>query len=164
MELYKINKVIEDVLEHGFVFDEETGEVLFDEENLNDLMIAFNEKVDNIACYIKSLEGLNEAIANEKKALDARKKANDKKIERLKDYIKYNMMQREMDKLETGRNKISFRKSTSLNIINEDAIPMWFFEQKVEYKLNKTQLTKELKNGQIIEGCELVEKQNLQLK
>ena len=61
MKLYEINQHYLEVLENGFSFDEETGEILFDKENLDQLEGAFEEKVDNIACYIKDLEGLKSA-------------------------------------------------------------------------------------------------------
>ena len=164
MNLYKMNGIINEILENGFFFDEETGEVIFDESSLEELNIAFNEKVDNVACYIKSLENLNNGIKAEKKALDARIKANDKKVEWLKDYLTYNLKQRDMSKFESARNKITFRKSTSVNVLNEDLIPIEFKLAKMEYSLDKKSLKDALTKGVEIEGCELVTKNNLQLK
>ena len=54
MNIYEINKAIEDILEDGFSVDEETGEILFDESNLNALDAEISEKIENVACYIKN--------------------------------------------------------------------------------------------------------------
>lgn len=164
MELYKINKYIQDVLENGYSFDEETGEVLFDESNLDTLEIAFNEKVDNIICYIKNLNALNDAIDSEIKALGERKKANDTKVESLKNYVVKSMKMRDMDKLETSKNKISFRKSKSLNVVDESKIPDVYFTQKIEKKVDKTAIKKALNDKKEVAGCELVTNINLQIK
>ena len=51
--LYEINNDYVNVIENGFSIDEETGEILFDKTNLDELEIEFKEKADNIACYIK---------------------------------------------------------------------------------------------------------------
>lgn len=164
MELYKINKHIQDVLENGYSFDEETGEILFDTSSLDTLEIAFNEKVDNIICYIKNLNALNDAIESEIKALGERKKANNKKVENLTNYVLTTMKMREMDKLETAKNKVSFRKSKSLNVVDESKIPSIYFTEKIEHKVNKKAITDAIKQGYEIEGCELVEKTNLIIK
>ena len=55
MNIYEINKAIEDILEDGFSVDEETGEILFDESALNALNAEISEKIENVACYIKNL-------------------------------------------------------------------------------------------------------------
>ena len=46
--LYEINQAIMDCV------DEETGEIV-DIEKLNDLHMQFDDKVENIACFIKNL-------------------------------------------------------------------------------------------------------------
>lgn len=164
MKLYEINKHYEEVINNGFSFDEETGEILFDAENLDALECAFDEKVDNIACYIKDLDALKSAIDAEAKVLAERKKTTQTKIDTLKQYITESMKLRDLTKLETARNKLSFRKSTSVNITDESKISTDYFVEKVERKLDKKTLLADLKKGAEIEGAELQEKKNLQIK
>lgn len=164
MKLYEINQHYLDVLENGFSFDEETGEILFDKENLDQLEGAFEEKVDNIACYIKDLEGLKSAIDQEAKSLAERKKQTQTKIDNLKQYLLDSLTMRDLNKYETPRNKLSTRKSTSVKVTNENLIKAEYFTEKVERKLDKKTLLKDLKDGAEIEGAELQVKQNLQLK
>lgn len=164
MNLYEIDKHYQEVLENGFSFDEETGEVLFDTESLDTLQGEYNEKIDNIVCFIKDLEALNVAIKNEKKALDERIKMNDNKIERLKNYIIGSLNQRQLKKFETSKNKLSFRKSESVNVLDESLIDKKFMKEKITYSVDKTSIKKALKNGEVVDGATLEVKENLQIK
>lgn len=164
MQLYEIDKRYMEVLEQGFSIDEDTGEILFDAENMDKLDVEFNDKVDNIACYIKDLNGLSESISNEIKALQERKKQNDAKAERLKGYIASSMQLRNLNKLESARNKLSFRKSVSVMVEDESKIDEDLFTIKMEKKLDKNKVKALLKEGIEVEGCKLVENTNLQIK
>ena len=164
MNLYEIDKHYQEVLENGFSFDEETGEILFDTESLDQLQGEYNEKIDNIVCFVKSLEALNNAIKNEKKALDERIKFNDNKIERLKSYVSESLKQRQLKKFETSKNKLSFRKSESVNVLDESLLDKKFMKEKTTYTPDKTSIKKALKNGEEVSGAVLEVKENLQIK
>ena len=134
--LYELDKEYELAL-NNFKVDEETGEVLFDNELLEQLEGDYKQKVDNIACYIKDLQALSQSIKNEKANLDERLKANDKKIDSLKNYLFVSLERREISKLETARNKLSFRKSTSLIVEDEKLVPKKFINKVVTEKIDK---------------------------
>ncbi len=163
MNLYEINDAYEKALSN-FTVDEETGEIIFDEEELQKLEGEFKDKVDNIACYIKSLNSLSESIKAEKNALDERLKANDKKVESLKKFLAMSLEMRDMNKFESARNKISFRKSTSVVINDEKSLPDKYVKTVVTEKVDKKAIGEALKSGEIIEGCYLKESNNLQIK
>ena len=80
MRLYEINEEIMQCV------DFETGEVI-DEGKLNDLQMLREEKIENIGLWIKDLKAEAKAIAEEVKALNARKKAAENKAESLKQYL-----------------------------------------------------------------------------
>ena len=163
MNLYEINDAYEKALSN-FTVDDETGEVIFDDEEIKRLEGAFEEKVDNIACYIKSLNALSDSIKAEKQALDERLKSNDKKAESLKKFLVMSLEMRDMKKFESARNKLSFRKSTSV-VINEDAVlPTKYVKTVVTEKVDKKAIGDALKNGEVVEGCYLKESNNLQIK
>ena len=164
MNLYKIDKAYLDVIENGFSFDDETGEVLFDESMIDQLEGEFYDKIDNICAYIKNQEALKAGISEEVKVLNDRKKSTDKKIDYLKKLITDSMERREVKKIETPRNRISFRKSVSVNVLDENQIDGSYFVEKVERKLDKKTLLADLKNGVEVDGAELLEKQNIQIK
>lgn len=161
--LYGIDRAYERAL-NNFTVDEETGEIFFDEKKIERLKDDYRNKVDNIACYIKDLEALSNAIKAEKTALDERLKANDKKIEALKRYVANSLEMHEIDKLETARNKLSFRKSTSVVISDEKTVPNQYIKTVVTEKIDKKAIGDALKKGEIVNGCYLKESNNLQIK
>lgn len=164
MNLYEINIHLRKVIEEGFSIDEETGEILFDEENLNELKEAFKDKLDGIACYIKDLNAKADAIKKEIDNLKERKEACERKADKLKDYIANALKVTDLDGIETPRNKIGFRKSTSVKVNDETLISYRYFTEKTEKKLNKKAVLEDLKKGIEVDGCELEVKRNLQIK
>ena len=161
--LYELDKEYELAL-NNFKVDEETGEVFFNNELLEQLEGDYKQKVDNIACYIKDLQALSQSIKNEKANLDERLKANDKKIESLKNYLFVSLERREISKLETARNKLSFRKSTSLIVEDEKLVPRKYINKVVTEKIDKKAITDVIKSGKSVKGCYLQENYNLQIK
>lgn len=151
--LYEINSTILDCV------DPETGEVI-DESKLTELQLAFDDKVEGIACWIKNLVSDAEAIKQEKLALAARQQAAEKKAESLKRYLS---MVLDGGKFKTAKVQISFRKSKQvivrdLNKIDDDYLK---FEEPT---VDKTKVKKALEDGIKLDGVELVEKNNIQIK
>lgn len=163
MNLFEINKAISDVIEKGFYEDEETGEILFEVDDLDDLKIAFDEKIDGISGYIKNLDSLNDGIKKEIDNLSKRKKENEK-IKSLKDYLLTMLDIEGIKKYETVKNKLSTRKSKSVNILNEDLISNDFKKRKETWSIDKTAIKAAISNGKKVDGAELVENTNLTLK
>lgn len=160
MTLWQIDERINKILENDFYIDEETGEV-FLPENLDELEIERTEKIENIALYIKNLKSEADAIKCEIDNLKKRVETKKNKVERLTEYLE-NALNGE--KLETSKVALSYRNSTSVKIENEEVIPDELMTIKTEKKPNKTAIAKLLKSGGLVVGCELVEKQNLQIK
>lgn len=161
--LYEIDKAYMSAL-NNFTVDEETGEVFFNDDELQKLEDDFKSKADNIACYIKDLTTLNNAMKAEKASLEARYKANEAKINKLKCYLSQSLEMRDMRNLETPRNKLSFRKSTSVVISDERIVPIKYIKTVITEKVDKKAISDALKKGELIEGCYLLESNNLQIK
>lgn len=147
----------------------ENGEIEEDAiaDTLESIEGEFEDKADNIACLVKTYDAEAEAIKNEEKALKERRERKERQSESLKTYIASTMIQLGKAKIETARNVLSFRKSTSLQISDEN----WFMEKypdlvKTEIKksIPKKDISDLIKQGQEFVGAELVEKQNLQIK
>lgn len=169
MNLYEIDKRINDTIE--FCCDLETGELLDDEmlENtLNNLELSKEEKLTNIAKYIKNLTSDAKALQEEKLKFAKRQRITENKIKRLKKYIDDFIRNTQGEdfnnfKFKDVNNTISYRKSQSLEIDDIDKINEDFL--KVEKTVrDKRELTKALKNGLNIDGCHLEEKYSLQIK
>lgn len=161
--LYEINNAINDVLEQGFSFDEETGEILYEEPDLAQLQIDLETKLDNIACFIKNEEAEAEMIRAEELKLAKRRKTKEKKAEYLKGYLTAYMESTNKEKFESARSRISFRKSESLKVDDVYKVPEDFLRYK-EPEVNKAELKKAVKAGLEVEGVELVASKNIQIK
>ncbi len=165
MNLYEINESLKAVLEGGMVVDEETGEILFDAENIEDLQLALDEKLEGCALYLKNLEAEAAAIKEEETNLATRRKTKERKAERLKEYIRDVMADNgEGFRLETPRAALSLRRSESVAITDQALIPKEYLRIKEDIKPDKTAIKKALKNGQSVQGVCLVENLNLQVK
>jgi len=127
----------------------------------------FNEKADNIACIIKNLSAEVTAIKTERDALNERIKSKQHREESLKAYLSYAMESMKISKVETARNAISFRKSTSCFIPDEEDFKQRHTDlckKELVVTIPRADIAKMLKNGQEISGAELRTKQNLQIK
>ena len=167
MKLYEIAKEFED-----FISAVEAGEI--PEEAINDTLESITalleDKADNIACLIKNLKADAEAIRAEEINLAERRKAKEKRIDGLKTYLGETLRHAGYDKLETARNRISFRKSESVSVADEAEFIAWAAKNRddlLTYKepaINKTAIKKALASGEEITGAFIESKQNIQIK
>ena len=152
MNLYQINEEILSCI------DMETGEVL-DAAKLDGLQIALDDKLEGIGCWIKNLEAEAAAYKAEKDAFAARQKAAENKAASLKNYLANYLRG---CPFETLRVKVSFRKSESLEISETAVVPMEYLKHTVD--VDKAELKKAVKAGLVLDGVQLVQKQNIQIK
>lgn len=153
MKLYEINKAILNCI------DDETGEIV-DAEKLNELQLARDEKVESIACWIKNLTAEAEALKKEKQAFADRQSRTEKLIDSLKEYLSEAL---DGQKFNTARVQVSFRKSEQVSVEDVYKLPEDYITY-LEPKPDKAGLKKLLKSGVKVEGCTLIEKNNIQVK
>ena len=147
----------------------ENGEIEQDPiaDTLESIEGEFEDKADNIACLIKTFNAEAEAIKAEEKNLRERRERKEKQSDSLKSYLSITMQQLNKSKVETARNVLSFRKSTSLHIPDHERfmdLHPNLVNIKVEKTISKKEATEMIKAGCLVEGAELIEKQNLQIK
>lgn len=160
--LYELDQRIATLIENGFAVDEETGEVFFAEEDLEALEAARMQKLDGVACFIKSLNAEAAAIRAEEKALAARRRAKEAKAGRLCEYLAQSLQKAGESRFESARCVVSFRKSEAVEIMDESLLlPDYVSFKKVP---NKAALKRALKNGAQLKGARLIVKQNIQVK
>ena len=152
--LYEIDQGILECL------DLETGEVI-DPERLESLQMERDQKIENVACWVKNLLSDADAIKAEKEALANREAKYRKKAESLKKWLE---MALEGQKFATARCAVSFRRSVQVGILDENKIPQDLMVQTVTFSPDKTAIKELLKNGQEVGGCYLIENQNIQIK
>lgn len=162
MTLYEINSQIIDFM-NNIEIDEETGEILTDMSMLDQLQVAHDEKIENIALFIKNTEADCDAIKKEEASLAKRRKAKENLINRLKSALSDDL---QGSKFETPRCKISFRKSTSTEVDEEEFLKYHKdLCTKVEsYKYSKADLKKMVQGGTALHGVKLVENKSISVK
>ena len=134
------------------------------QEALGQVEEDINTKIENTCKVMKEIEADALGIDEEIKRLTVLKKQKENTAKKLKEYVEFEMNGIGLNKVEGKLFKISFRKSKSLKIIDETKIPKEFIKVKTTETISKTELSKALKNGEIIEGAELVENRSLQIK
>ncbi len=161
--LYELDQAVLSVLDNGLVFDEETGEIIWDEDNFEQLEGERKEKLESVALYIKSLDADALAIKTEEKKLADRRAVKERKAERLREYVSRSMQTFGDPKIETPRVALSFRKSQAVEIWDADEIPAIYLRQAAPTP-DKAAIKKALRNGESISGASLAERQILQIK
>lgn len=167
MKLYEINEEIER-LANGLEIDEETGEIInYDDikSQLDKLDLEKERKVDSISWVIETKLAMIEARKEKIKSLQKMNKTDENTVERLKEYLSYALESWDMDKMETAEHKISFRKSVSVNVYNEELVPAEFIKEKIERSVDKTAIKNYIKeSGNEVNGVILVDNKNIQIK
>lgn len=161
MRLYDIAQDLYEVINGGMVFDEETGEVIFDCTNLDALQDSFDEKLEACGIFVKNLNADITAMKDERRRLTERIDRDEKKVERLKSYISDCMSIAERDRISTAKVDIGKRKSYAVSVDDEKAIPYYFKRTETVEKINKSAILKLLKEGKEIEGASLEERRNI---
>ena len=139
-------------------------------DTLESITAELEDKADNIACLIKNLTAEAEAIKAEEENLANRRKSKENQVKRMKEYLSEVLQKSGFSKLETARNKITFRKSESIGIEDETEFIKWAEEYNdifLTYKqptINKTAIKKALADGVEVVGVSVETKQNIQIK
>lgn len=160
MNIYEIQQSIMALV------DPETGEIA-DFETLDNLIMARDEKIENIALWIKNLVAESKAIREEEKTLAERRRSAESKTESLKKYLD---MVLAGDKFTTPRVAITYRKSSAVEV--DEGFVEWANESEHRQKLlrfsdpsiDKTAIKDLLAGGTQLKFARIVENQNLQIK
>lgn len=152
--IYEIDRAIIECI------DFETGEIL-DEDQLERLQIERDDKIENVACFIKNLNADIKALKEEEQSLAERRKAKENKVEQLKKYLAGALNN---TPFESTRARIGFRRSTAVEIVDEAIIPKKYLNKEVVVKVDKKAIGEALKQGVSVKGAELKENFNIQIK
>lgn len=162
MNIYQIQNeyllLINQIIDNG-------GEVTPQQElNLQITRDQLQDKGTNYAFVIKKLDAECDIIDAEIKRLTELKKVRQNACERLKANISNAMQIFEVDKIESPLIKLSFRKSQSVNVADVNSLPNEYKTIKVTESADKLKIKQALLNGEVIEGCEIINNNNLQIK
>ena len=141
-------------------FDEETGELL-DEEKLNDLQMERDAKIEGVGLAVKNLEAYIVACEAEKETFDKNIARAKKQIKGYKHWL---ADATKGQKFSTPRLTISSRPSESVNILDEKLIPAVYIKWKSASTVDKVKIKQAIKAGFQVDGAELVQNRNVQVK
>jgi hypothetical protein len=153
-----------------FLKQVEAGEV--PEEAINDTLEGiegdFEDKADNIACFIKSLNAEAKAIREEMDALSERMKSKQAKADKLTDYLFVCMNALNLKKLETTRNLLQIKLNPP-SVVTDDEFIAWAKANRddllafKEPTADKTAIKAAMKFGDI-PHCSVEQKERLTIK
>ena len=153
MKLYEINQEILDCI------DMETGEIIA-LEKLENLQMDKHEKLRNIAFVALNAAADMKAYEEQEKKFAARKRSAKATVEWAKETLARELGGQKMKEAEFT---ISYRKSEAVEVADEAAVPDEFRIPQPD-KIDKAALKAALKNGAVIAGAQIVERQNIQIK
>ena len=154
--LYELEKAIADF---ELEIDEDTGEILNLEE-LDQLQLERDTKIENIALWIKNLTSDAEAYKKEKESFYQKERAAKNKAENLKRYLQDFHAG---EKYKSDRVTISYRKSQSVTITDPGQLPAAFLRHK-DPEPDKAKIKELLREGVLVAGAELTDKVSMQIK
>lgn len=158
MNLYDLTESWQKV--YDMDLDEETW---FD--TLTSIDEAIEDKAENIAKLIRSLDSDVEAYGNEIKRLSDRKRVAENKIKSVKAYLQSNMEQLGKEKFKTELFSFGIQNNPAgVDITNEKVIPVEFITVETVKKVDKRELIKALKAGEEITGAELKQTRSLRIR
>lgn len=162
MSLYSITGNLLAVIEGGMVVDDNSGEILFDADNLEELEGEYLDKLEACGIYCKNEQAEIEAMKAEEKRLADRRRVKENKVKRLKEYMLQSMDATQTKKLDTPKVYISTRKSQKVVIDKISELPTYCF--KVTQTPSKTLIKEAIEDGRTVGGAHIEESVNLTLK
>lgn len=132
------------------------------EEALKINLDNFNAKAEGYVKAIKNYKAEEDAIAEEIKRLQEKKRVNANAQARLKEALKTAMDTFDTPKVQAGLFKVSLTKSEAVNIVDESLIPEEY--KKIKYDISKTDIKNAIKSGLVVEGAEIVENKSITIR
>lgn len=105
-----------------------------------------------------------EWIKSEIARLQALLETEEKHLDKAKNSIDWIMKATGTDKLETSLNNLSYRKSESVSILDENSIPAEYWKEKVTKSIDKVGIKEAIKSWKEVAWASIQTNMNLQIK
>lgn len=160
-DLYTIDDAILSCLSE-IVINDETGEVedVIDTDKLTALAMERDQKIENIALWIKNLKAEEQMLKAEKLAYEKRQKSVNNLKEYLTDFLNKYL---DGEKFKTTKCCVSYRTSDSVDITDITKVDRQFLRFK-EPEADKNAIKKLLRKGVAVDGARLIEKRSVTIK
>ena len=156
MTIYEIDKAIMDCI------DPETGEV--DEQQLVELQMERDRKIDSVAAWVLDLTGDAEKIKAEIDRLEKLKRSVENKTDSLKKYLVFALAEQNY---KGDVYRVNFRRTKSVKDMSEEEakkLPVEFQIVKTTVKPDKKKLKAAIDEGWQISGVEIEERVSVTVK
>lgn len=181
LSAWGVSQQIAQIVEQGFSYDEETGEIFFTTDDLDALEIKLEDKMSSLTGLYKKFSATAETLKNRSKEIAEKSNRFETKAENIKKYIDHLMQLNNKTKMDAGDNTISYRSSVSSEVFDEEALREYINSDKdladKYFKIKKPDINKKAIGDDIkatkqadgtytlnIPGFKLVENRNLQIK
>lgn len=155
---------LETVIEGGMVIDEETGEILFDSENLDALQATAAQKFLATSIYAGKQRKQAESLRELAKALTESAKSMERKAERVELYM-LNCARAAGGEIKTDTITVKVRKCpASVEILDEGDVPEAYWSEKVTRSIDKVAIKEAIKAGEYVPGAALVQREKVSVK
>lgn len=127
----------------------------------------FEEKAINVAMFIRNLEASAAAIKQAESDMSDRRKAQEKKAQVMKEYLKDNMQACGKIKIESPYFALTIKKNPSAVVIDDaGAIPSELYTYPVapEPFPDKKAIAEAIKSGLVVNGAHLEQAERLEIK
>ena len=140
--------------------DEDVLKALFD-----DIQGKTEDKLEAMAHIRAELLADEDKLMGEIQRLQAKKKTIVNNVDRLQSHIIWFLGEMQISKIKTPLYNFSVSKTSgSLKITDESKIPERFKSEKMVFEVKKDEIKEALKNGEAIDGAELVISDSLRIK
>lgn len=168
MNLYEISSQHQELLD--FINDEDLSELSIDDQhaliatklNLND---DFKQRALSIAAFVCNLDLEATALKVMEQRLQVRRKANETKVEGLKNYLLTTMSAMNIKDISNHQLRLVVRSNPCKVVFDdEDSIPEQFKEIVSTIKISKSAISEQLKAGNEVTGAHLEKSIRLDIK
>lgn len=134
-------------------------------DTLDALKDTLEVKAGNVSAFVKTLESTVDSMKDAESRMAHRRLIIENKINRIKQYIKTNMVNSGIEKIELPEFVISIKNNPpKVEITNEDILPEKYFRSKTTIAPDKTAIKKDMVNGESVDGCNLIQNTRLEIK
>ena len=160
MNLYTLTSNYSQVLD----LIDEGAEMMCLQDTLDSLTDAIEDKAENIAKIIKTIDAEATALKTEEKRLTDRRKSLENRSKGLKDYLQSNLETVGLKKLKGKLFSFNIQKNqASLNVTNKNLIPYNYWIEQPAI-LNNQSIKQALTEGKKIEGASLRQSESLRIR
>lgn len=136
-------------------------------DTLEGLSGSLETKALNVACFVRNLEATAEAIKNAEAQMSARRRAIERRAERIREYLKAQMERCAIFKIEAPYFTIAIRQNPSaVHVEAPELVPQEFMKTPPppEPAIDKKAVAEALKAGKDVPGCRLERGTRLEFK